>query len=272
MPSFYEASTRNMQERLGALLELLDLERTIVCFVADHGEGFDYDLARVHHGGRLHDDLLRVPLLIRLPESFDPEAPDRLAAPASSPAAAPTSSRRFWSWRGTRPRPESTASSLLALGAQSRAKARREDRRYLYKPNRDRLNVNSAGKEHHALARLKNRLLKRTLVRGFNIKSYVRYPHKLIVTSLALTSGLLPRRCFAPLDSLLLSRDQLLRAGNVVLSWSCSIWRRIPGKRATSSAICGRPASRADRRPGRRLERSRSHRRGQRVALERSPS
>jgi len=31
---------------------------------ADHGEGFDAELGRVHHGGRLHDDLLRVPLAL----------------------------------------------------------------------------------------------------------------------------------------------------------------------------------------------------------------
>ena len=33
---------------------------------ADHGEGFDAALGRVHHGGRLHEDLLRVPLFLRL--------------------------------------------------------------------------------------------------------------------------------------------------------------------------------------------------------------
>lgn len=39
---------------------------------ADHGEGFDAAAGRVHHGGRLHEDLLRVPLFLR--------APGRLAA------------------------------------------------------------------------------------------------------------------------------------------------------------------------------------------------
>ena len=34
---------------------------------ADHGEGFDAERARVHHGGRLHDDLLRVPLVLAAP-------------------------------------------------------------------------------------------------------------------------------------------------------------------------------------------------------------
>lgn len=34
---------------------------------ADHGEGFDAAAGRVHHGGRLHEDLLRVPLFLRAP-------------------------------------------------------------------------------------------------------------------------------------------------------------------------------------------------------------
>jgi arylsulfatase A-like enzyme len=34
---------------------------------ADHGEGFAPELRRVHHAGRLHDDLLFVPLMMRWP-------------------------------------------------------------------------------------------------------------------------------------------------------------------------------------------------------------
>ena len=34
---------------------------------SDHGEGFDAVRHRVHHGGRLHDDLLHVPLVLRAP-------------------------------------------------------------------------------------------------------------------------------------------------------------------------------------------------------------
>jgi hypothetical protein len=230
--SFYEASTRNMEERLGALLDFLDLDRTIVCFVADHGEGFEYDRARVHHGGRLHDDLLRVPLLIRIPESFDAEAHDRLAAArelaCSSTDIAPT----LLELAGYEVPPGIDGTSLLA--ASERKAGRRlvaEDRRYLYKPNRERLNVNSVGKNTTRWARLKNRVVQRTLVRGFNIKSYVRYPHKLIVTSLALTSGLLPRPLRTLLvNSLLFSREQLLHAGNVVLSLELFDLEKDPGE------------------------------------------
>ncbi len=232
IPSIYEASTRNMQERLGTLLELLDLERTIVCFVADHGEGFEYDRARVHHGGRLHDDLLRVPLLIRLPESFDREAHDRLAAARELACSSSDIVPTLLELAGYEVPPGIDGTSLLA--ASERKAGRRlvaEDRRYLYKPNRDRLNVNSTGKNTTRWSRLKNRLVQRTLVRGFNVKSYVRYPHKLIVTSLALTSGLLPRPLVTLLlNSLLLSREQVLHAGNVVLSLELFDLEKDPGE------------------------------------------
>ncbi len=63
-------------ERARAVDELLpELERLVAelagdspvlwIVTADHGEGFDAARGRVHHGGRLHDDLVRVPLLLR---------------------------------------------------------------------------------------------------------------------------------------------------------------------------------------------------------------
>ena len=43
-------------------------ERDVVLAIAsDHGEGFDAARRRVHHGGRLHEDLLRVPLILHAP-------------------------------------------------------------------------------------------------------------------------------------------------------------------------------------------------------------
>ncbi len=63
--------------RVAAVEQLFpELERAVLEIVgpdaiwivtADHGEGFDAARARVHHGGRLHDDLLRVPFLMRAP-------------------------------------------------------------------------------------------------------------------------------------------------------------------------------------------------------------
>lgn len=68
--------------RVAALERLLpELEATLTPLVgadalwvvtADHGEGFDAATHRVHHGGRLHEDLLRVPLFVRAPGRLTP--------------------------------------------------------------------------------------------------------------------------------------------------------------------------------------------------------
>jgi len=229
--SIYDSSTKNMEERLGALLDAIDLDQTIVCFVADHGEGFEYDRGRVHHGGRLHDDLLRVPLLIRLPESFARDGHDRLAAAqglgCSSTDIVPT----LLELAGYEPPAGIDGSSLLAASAR---KAERrlvsEDRRYLYKPSRERLNVNFGGKNTTRWSRLKNIAEQRILLRGFDIKGYVRYPNKLIVTSLA-QAGLIPRSLASfPLDRMFLSRDQLLRVDDLVLSLELFDLENDPGE------------------------------------------
>jgi arylsulfatase A-like enzyme len=41
--------------------------RTVLALTSTNGEGFRPDLKRVHHGGRLQDDVLRVPILLRWP-------------------------------------------------------------------------------------------------------------------------------------------------------------------------------------------------------------
>jgi len=215
--AIYDASTFNMEQRLAALLDVIDLDRTIVCFVADHGEGFEYDRARIHHGGRLHDDLLRVPLLVRLPESFDLDCHRRLAAAqdvaCSSTDIAPT----LLELAGYKPPGAMDGHSLLAANPGRTLPS--EDRRYLYTRGRERLNVNLGGKNTTRWMRLKNFVVQRTLLRGFNIKSFIRYPYKLIVTSLALASGRVPRYVTTPLlDRMFLSSGQRIHVDNLVLS------------------------------------------------------
>lgn len=66
----YRARIEHVDRELAALLDALEAKEArplVVALTADHGEGFDPALRRVHHGGRLHDDLLRVPLLLRAP-------------------------------------------------------------------------------------------------------------------------------------------------------------------------------------------------------------
>ncbi|MBI3932735.1 MAG: sulfatase [Acidobacteria bacterium] len=64
----YEVELREMDVAFGRLLDgvaAVSAHRpTLLFFVSDHGEGFDTDRRRIHHGGRLHEDLVRVPLLV----------------------------------------------------------------------------------------------------------------------------------------------------------------------------------------------------------------
>jgi arylsulfatase A-like enzyme len=54
--------------------------RTVLAFTSTNGEGFRPDLRRVHHGGRLHDDVLRVPLFLRWPGRLPPGASNALVS------------------------------------------------------------------------------------------------------------------------------------------------------------------------------------------------
>jgi len=45
---------------------------TVLVLTSSNGEGFRPDLNRVHHGGRLHDDVLHVPLVVRAPGLLEP--------------------------------------------------------------------------------------------------------------------------------------------------------------------------------------------------------
>jgi arylsulfatase A-like enzyme len=55
-------------------------DRTILTFTSSNGEGFRPDLKRVHHGGRLHHDLLHVPLFLRWPGHLEPAVGGSLVA------------------------------------------------------------------------------------------------------------------------------------------------------------------------------------------------
>lgn len=66
----YEAEVLAADAQLQALFAALDarglLANTIVAVTADHGEEF-YDHGRIGHGRTLYEEVLRVPLLVRLP-------------------------------------------------------------------------------------------------------------------------------------------------------------------------------------------------------------
>lgn len=63
----YQEEIRYFDLQFGKFMSDLEAsglaENTIVILTSDHGEGFDPGAKRILHGGRLHDDLVHVPLL-----------------------------------------------------------------------------------------------------------------------------------------------------------------------------------------------------------------
>ena len=69
----YDAEIRSMDEALGVLIETLrqrDLyDDTIIVFTSDHGEEFGEHGVVGWHSHTLYDELLRVPLIVKLPQA-----------------------------------------------------------------------------------------------------------------------------------------------------------------------------------------------------------
>jgi arylsulfatase A-like enzyme len=65
----YRTEIERVDASFGRLLAAVEATQrpTILVVLSDHGEGFDVAGGRIHHGGRLHADLLRVPLTISGP-------------------------------------------------------------------------------------------------------------------------------------------------------------------------------------------------------------
>lgn len=68
--ALYDAAIRSIDGQIGRLLETLQqndrLDDTVVVITADHGEEF-WDHGRFFHGQSLYDELLHVPLIVKLP-------------------------------------------------------------------------------------------------------------------------------------------------------------------------------------------------------------
>ncbi|MGH7822299.1 MAG: sulfatase, partial [Candidatus Binatia bacterium] len=76
----YFADLAYLDGGLGRLLRAIQeaglRESTLVVLVSDHGESFDFERQRTGHGGRLHDDQLRIPLWLAGP-GITPGASDQ---------------------------------------------------------------------------------------------------------------------------------------------------------------------------------------------------
>jgi choline-sulfatase len=63
----YDAQIRYLNDLVATLLENLDLSNTIVIVAADHGETLGERRHAMDHGGQVHDEQIRIPLLLRAP-------------------------------------------------------------------------------------------------------------------------------------------------------------------------------------------------------------
>lgn len=108
--ALYDASIRYIDDQIGRLLDSLKsngrLERTVVILSADHGEEF-WDHGRFFHGQSLYDELLHVPLIVRLPGGA--HAGSVIERPVRSIDIAPS----ILEWMGL-PRPEGFRGSPLS--------------------------------------------------------------------------------------------------------------------------------------------------------------
>jgi arylsulfatase A-like enzyme len=83
LSQLYRGELVNLDAGFGRLMAALDdahlTASTLVVFLSDHGEGFDSSRQRLHHGGRLHEDVIRIPIMMRGPLVVSQEIPDAIS-------------------------------------------------------------------------------------------------------------------------------------------------------------------------------------------------
>ncbi len=180
----YEASAI---KAVSSAREVLELARArddfISVVVSDHGEGLEYDEARIHHGGRLHDDLLRVPLCFDLPSAVpEGQREDLAAALASAPVAVTDVLPTAFALAGMGPVPAVDGRRIGSAPAERIVVS--EERRYLYLRDRFRLNVKGRHRFMSLEDQQENQRLLEQLAAEPLLRSYRSKSAKLMVTGL----------------------------------------------------------------------------------------
>lgn len=71
LEALYRAELEHFDAGFGRLIAALERaklwDRSVVFLLSDHGEGFDVEHHRIHHGGRLHADQIHIPLVVHVP-------------------------------------------------------------------------------------------------------------------------------------------------------------------------------------------------------------
>jgi arylsulfatase A-like enzyme len=178
----YGACAAALDLELDRVLDRFD-DDTLVLFVSDHGEGLEPEVERVHHGGRLHEDLLRVPCSIRLPRSTTRAAARAIESFRARPVTTPDLLPTLLGVAGAPVPDDIEGRDLTRLATDSTTpRLRAADDRYLYVRRRYRLNLNSQGKNMLGTVRQVNNVLRATVAHRFRIRTEIEYPYKLVVT------------------------------------------------------------------------------------------
>jgi arylsulfatase A-like enzyme len=189
----YDACALTFHEEVEALLDVTPLDRTIVIVIADHGEGMEPAIARIHHGGRMHDDVLRVPLTIYIPEAATgSERHSRLVSSAHQPFSAVELLPVLLDLTGYADDTGPVDRVSPPIPGSHRV-LRAEDPKYLYLANRFRLNSNPRGKHTTLRQRAINKAWRSTLSHSTLLQAFIEWPYKLIVTRMEATSALVAR-------------------------------------------------------------------------------
>jgi arylsulfatase A-like enzyme len=72
----YDAAIRYEDDQVGLLLDALDLERTVVVVLSDHGETLGERYHPLDHGARVFDEQIRIPLIVHAPGLEPRRVPD----------------------------------------------------------------------------------------------------------------------------------------------------------------------------------------------------
>ncbi len=179
----YAACATAVLERVSTVLEAVrERDDFVTAVTADHGEGFDPDLGRVHHGGRMHQDLLSVPAFFDLPSTTSPSVRNQLTDALSSRVLFGTDTLpTLFDLAGVHELPQVDGQSLLR-GPERTVMS--EDRRYLYLKDRFRINYHGRNKNMSTEEIERNRQLTDLLAEPPTIRAFLRYPEKCVVTSL----------------------------------------------------------------------------------------
>ncbi|MCF7860757.1 sulfatase [Candidatus Woesearchaeota archaeon] len=76
----YDYSISTTDQQIGKMLDMIDLENTVVIIAGDHGEGFQPEKGQIYHCGRLNQDILHVPLMFHFPDGLNLPYPEQVCS------------------------------------------------------------------------------------------------------------------------------------------------------------------------------------------------